>query len=244
MNDPDFRTNREMGKKKRYDRDELQDAVTLHKNGVKMRHISMKYPHIPRRTIYDYLNREKNGFDVQKPGPKPILTEDIESDLESWIVGMQTQGYPISRDMLLVKANEIYKEMYGRTRSVGSLKPSWIQKFLSRHPSLCMRTSQVIKRARAEVDINGIQVFFWDVVRHVVERQITADRLFNMDETAFGQQVKSKKVIAVKGSKNCWSKSATTSSHVTVVGCGSANGFIIPPTFITEGARVNRDLLD
>jgi DDE superfamily endonuclease len=77
-----------------------------------------------------------------------------------------------------------------------------------------------------------------------VERQITADQLFNMDETAFGQQVQSKKAIAVKGSKNCWSKSANTSSHVTVVGCGSASGFMVPPTFITEGACVNRDLLD
>jgi hypothetical protein len=65
-----------------------------------------------------------------------------------------------------------------------------------------------------------------------------------VDETVFGQQVKSKKVIAVKGFKNCWSKSPNTSSHVTVVGCGSASGFMVPPTFITEGARVNRDLLD
>jgi hypothetical protein len=216
----------------------------MHKNGAKMRHILSKYPHIPRRTIYDYINRERNGSELQKPGPKPILTDNVESDLQAWIIGMQTQGYPISRGMLLVKANEIYKEMYGCTRSVGSLKPSWIQKILSRHPSLCLRTSQVIKRARAEVTVHGIQGFFWDVVRHVVERQITADRLFNMDETAFGQQGNSKKVIAVKGSKNCWSKSANTSSHVTVVGCGSASGFMIPPAFITEGARVNRDLLD
>lgn len=244
MNDTFLRTKRSMVAKKRYNDDELQDAVTMYKNGAKMRHISIKYPHIPRRTIYDYINREKNGIEIKKPGPNPVLTNDIEHDLVSWVAGMQTQGYPISRGTLLVKANEIYKEMYGRTRSVGSLSQSWIQKFLSRHPTLCFRVSQVIKRARAEIDIDGIRMFFWDVVRHVIERQISADRLFNMDETAFGQQVKSKKVIAVKGSKNVWSKSANTSSHVTVVGCGSATGFIIPPLFITEGARVNRDLLD
>jgi hypothetical protein len=39
MNDPEFHTKQEMGKKKRYDGEELQDAVTMHKNGVKMRHI-------------------------------------------------------------------------------------------------------------------------------------------------------------------------------------------------------------
>jgi Tc5 transposase DNA-binding domain len=149
----------EMGKKKCYDGKELQDAVTMHKNGVKMRHILTKYPHIPRRTIYDYINCKKNGLEVQKPGPKPILTEDMESDLHSWIVGMQTQGYPISRHMLLARANKIYREMYGCTRSVGSLTTS-----LSRHPTLCLRTSQVVKRARAEVNVNGIQGFFWDVV--------------------------------------------------------------------------------
>ena len=96
----------------------------------------------------------------KRPGPKPILTEDMESDLQSWIVGMQTQGYPISWHMLLVKANEIYREMYGCTRSVGSLTTSWIQRFLSKHLMLCLRVSQVIKRARAEVNVNGIQGFF------------------------------------------------------------------------------------
>jgi Tc5 transposase DNA-binding domain len=125
-----------MGKKKRYDGGELQDAVTMHKNAVKMHYILTKYPHIPRRIIYDYINRKKNGLEVQKPGPKPILMEDIESDLHLWIVGMQTQGYPISHHMLLVKANEIYREMYGYTRSVGSLMTSWFQKFLLRHPTL------------------------------------------------------------------------------------------------------------
>jgi hypothetical protein len=112
MNNPEFRTKQEMGKKKRYDGEELQDADTMHKNGVKMHHILTKYPHIPRRTIYDYINHKKNGLEVQKPGPKPILMEDMESNLHSWIVGMQTQGYPISCHMLLVKVNEIYREMY------------------------------------------------------------------------------------------------------------------------------------
>jgi hypothetical protein len=31
MNDPEFCTKQEMGKKKRYDGEELQDAVTMHK---------------------------------------------------------------------------------------------------------------------------------------------------------------------------------------------------------------------
>jgi hypothetical protein len=61
---PEFRTKQEMGKKKRYDGEELQDAVTMHKNGVKMSHILTKYPHIPRRTIYDYINHKKNGLEV------------------------------------------------------------------------------------------------------------------------------------------------------------------------------------
>jgi hypothetical protein len=63
-----------------------------------------------------------------------------------------------------VKANEIYREMYRCTRSVGSLTTSWIQKILLRHPTLCLRTSQVVKRARAEVNVNGIQEFFLEVV--------------------------------------------------------------------------------
>jgi len=65
-----------------------------------------------------------------------------------------------------------------------------------------------------------------------------------MDETGFGQAWKSKKVIAVMGSKNVWTKVADTNTHLTITACVSATGFVVPPLFVVEGKRLNRDVLD
>lgn len=73
---------------------------------------------------------------------------------------------------------------------------------------------------------------------------MTPDRIFNMDETGFGSNQRTKKVIAAQGSKNVWTKTATTNCHMTITACVSAVGLVIPPLFILEGKRVNRDILD
>ena len=63
----------------------------------------------------------------------------------AWIVWMQRGGYPVSRDMILVKANQVYHEMHGSTRSTGYLKKGWLNRFMAQHLVLITRTSQVIK---------------------------------------------------------------------------------------------------
>ena len=63
------------------------------------------------------------------------------------------------------------------------------------------RTSQIIKRVRAEAMEEQLNIFAMELVKHVIKKKLTADRVFNMDKTGFPQKNKSKKVIAVHGSK-------------------------------------------
>ena len=77
---------------------------------------------------------------------------------------------------------------------------------MNQHPLLTTRTSQVIKRVRAEATEEGLQIFTWEFMKHVTERKMTDDRIFNMDETGFFQKKNTRKVIAVTGSKNVLSK--------------------------------------
>jgi hypothetical protein len=77
------------------------------------------------------------------------------------------------------------------------------------------------------------------LIQFIIEFKLTSDRIFNMDETGFAQKSKSKKVIAVQGSKNVSSKSADASFHLTIVACISASGFVVPPMFIIPGQRIN-----
>ena len=233
-----------MTKKKCYDAKEAEDAAQEYANGEKLSTVCAKYARVPRRTITRMAKRLKEGIVKQKPGPSPILTNEMEKDLEDWVVAMQSQGYPVSRDMILIKGNEIYHAMYGNLRSSGNLKRGWLNRFMDRHPLLTTRTSQVIKRVRAEATQDGLRVFFWELLKHVLERKISPERIFNMDETGFAQKNKSKKVVAVHGSKNVWSKTVEAHSHLTIAACVSGIGFVVPPLFIVPGKRLNRDLMD
>ena len=40
----------------------------------------------------------------------------MESDLVDWLIGVQSQGYPVTRDMILLKGNKIYRGFYGPNR--------------------------------------------------------------------------------------------------------------------------------
>ena len=233
-----------MVKRKLYDPKDLEDAIKKYLQGMKLKQVLMLYPHIPRRTITYTANRTKSNKMPQTPGPKPLLTDDIEKDLESWIVAMQSQGLPVTRQMVLNKANEIYKELCGRTRASGWLKRGWLERFMQRHPTLCLRTFQVIKRVRVEASEDPLRMLMWELVHHAIEQKLTSDRVFNMDETGFAQKSKSKIVVAVKGSRNVWTKSADVSFHLTLVVTCAANGFVVPPLFIIPGQRPRRNVMD
>ncbi|KAG2996398.1 hypothetical protein PC123_g21984 [Phytophthora cactorum] len=65
-----------------------------------------------------------------------------------------------------------------------------------------------------------------------------------MDETALQKQLKSKKVVAVRGSSNVWSTEPTANFHLTIVACGSAASFVVPPAFVLPGKTVSSRLLE
>ena len=96
---------------------------------------------------------------IKKSGPPPVLTETAETDLEAWVIGMQYQGYPVSREKIITKGNKINQEMNGSTRSTGFLGRGWIEKFMKRHPRLFLRTSCIVKRFREETTEEGLRIF-------------------------------------------------------------------------------------
>ena len=73
---------------------------------------------------------------------------------------------------------------------------------------------------------------------------MTYDRIFNMEGKRFDHKNKKRKIIAVTGSKNVWSKSVEASFHMTIVACVAANVLSIPPLFIIPGQQLNRTIMD
>ena len=71
---------------------------------------------INRQTITERIKKNKEEVAILNPGPKPIINNEIKAYLKQWIIGMQINGVPVQRDMILVKGNDIYHSMYGTTR--------------------------------------------------------------------------------------------------------------------------------
>ncbi|KAE9116918.1 hypothetical protein PF010_g8787 [Phytophthora fragariae] len=87
-------------------------------------------------------------------------------------------------------------------------------------------------------------MIFNTLAKLVIELKLDGSRVFNMDETAFQKQLKSKKVVAVKGSSNVWSTEPTANFHLAIVASGSAAGFSVPLAFILPGKTVSSRLLE
>jgi DDE superfamily endonuclease len=134
--------------------------------------------------------------------------------------------------------------MFGKTCQVGSLKRGWLNNFMEWHPRLSLQTAQIVKRVRAEASEEGLNTFCLELYKHGMERKFTSNIIFNMDKTGFCQNCMSKKVVAVHGSNNVWSKWADSLFHLTVVACVGANGFAVPPTLVVPGQCLSWDLMD
>ena len=201
------------------------------------------FPTITERMIRRRAAQQRSGVTIKRTGPPPVLSQEIEDDLQTWVVGMQREGLPVMHELVLSKANEHYRVLYSPARPAGLLGDGWVKRFFSRHPKLSLRIPRVISCARNHVRQENLDNLLNQLIMHVIESKLTKDCMFNMDENGFGQKTKSRKVIAVRVSKNVWIKCIDTSFHLTLVACVSASGSCLPPLFLLPGQRLNRDIL-
>ena len=68
------------------------------------------------------------------------------------------------------------------------------------------------------------------------------ESLWNMDETGLQLDVKPRKVVAQKGTKNLHSRTSGNRESITIIACVNAQGKFIPPQAIVKG-KTSRSLL-
>ncbi|RHY17080.1 hypothetical protein DYB25_009852 [Aphanomyces astaci] len=132
----------------------------------------------------------------KRRGPKPLFPDSFEQDMVAWISAMQQEGMPATRFVILLKANKLLR----RLDPLRTVTGSWYCRFMNRHPELTTRVAQVISNARNSVDEVGVKKIFDSMEEAIRVHGLTAERIFNMDETSFASRLKSKDVVALKGS--------------------------------------------
>ena len=87
-----------------------------------------------------------------------------EKYLVQWVLAMHKQGLPVGREMIIQKASEVHRYMFGSTRSLGSVGQVWCEQFMIRHGVLNLRMAQIIKRVRNEAILEEMQSFFCEAM--------------------------------------------------------------------------------
>ncbi|RHY79136.1 hypothetical protein DYB26_009882 [Aphanomyces astaci] len=151
---------------------------------------------ISYETIMRKVRLLKAGKDLtpKRRGPKPLFLDSFEQDMVAWISAMQQEGMPATRFVVLLKANKLLR----RLDPLRTVTGSWYRRFMNRHPELTTRVAQVISNARKSVDEVGLKRLFDSMEEAIRVHGLTAERMFNMDETSFASRHKSKDVVALK----------------------------------------------
>ena len=106
----------------------------------------------------------------KRPGSLSVLREAAEKDLVQWAPVTHKKFIPVGREMIIHKASEIQRYMFGSIRSAGSVCQGWCDRFMSRHGKLTLRTAQVIKQARNKAILEGLQSFFREPCKNIIEQ--------------------------------------------------------------------------
>ncbi|KAE8996895.1 hypothetical protein PR002_g19183 [Phytophthora rubi] len=191
---------------------------------------------VPKCTVRKWGSKAQNGQLFCRHGPQPRLPDAAERHLYDWIVGRQLVRPPVDRAFILKKASEISLLVAGT--SVGE---GWYSRFMGRHPQLSTRIAQTLPPKRNCVTGGDMATLFDTLAKLVIELQLDGSRIFNMNETAFQTRKKSKRVVAVRGSTKVWCLDPAVNFHLSIVACGSAAGFVVPPAFILPGTTVQLD---
>lgn len=180
---------------------------------------------------------------------KPIFSPEMELQLSQYCKELDNTFYGLTikalRELVFqfAERNSINHRFNRETNMAGK---DWVRSFCKRH-HLSARIAEKTSLARAS-GFNEVQVkTFFDNLKKVIEgKQISATRIYNMDESGvLTVPNKMAKVIAPTG-KKAVSKivSSERGQLITAVCCMSAGGKYVPPALIFPRKRKKDELLN
>ena len=208
---------------------------------------------VPPSTLKDRLSgRVTHG---RKPGPKPYLNKQEEKDLTDHLVLAAKVGYGKTRRdvMNLVETYvnskplqiEAQKTVNGPSQ-IEAKKPvaisnGWWFKFKRRNPLLSLRCGDSTAGVRMNA-VNSENIDYFDLLKEVFDKYGFADHpeaIYNMDETGMPLEPRPPKIVTKKGQKKVRYQTSGQKQQITVIGCGSATGHVIPPFIIFAAKQIN-----
>ena len=195
-----------------------------------LKQISQKFQ-VSRKSLFDrfhgYLPLDAS------PGKKPHLTTEEVEVLARFLLDIAGIGFGHTKQSFKV----LVRKLLGK--ELESITDGWVNYFFHKHPEVALRRAESFDRLRArELGEHSIKHYF-DLLRTAYEKvsilsdgnELTANRVFCMDETGLYMNKHSKYVIAEKGAKNVLLVTPENREHITLICHASASGQAGRPKF-------------
>ncbi|XP_053383253.1 uncharacterized protein LOC128549762 [Mercenaria mercenaria] len=211
--------------------------------GEAIRKVAKKYG-IPESSLRHKLSGRVNPEAVRS-GPPALFTQEEEARLADHLKFTASVGYGYSRSEVLDIATE-YAIALGHRDKSNPLSFRWYEGFKSRWPDLNLIKPRGLEIQRAKATtVDCVRNYYTELGRILTKYDLNdkPERIYNVDEKGLSTTHKPPQVIAGSGTKP---PSITSNSRVTVtvLGCGNALGYQVPPFFVFPGTRMRQELLE
>ena len=224
-----------------YSKDVLAAAVAECKKGRNMNEVSKEFG-IPYGTLWNHASTKKTkpNHEMGTPGRKSVLTVEEESILVTLIMHLTAWKFPIDAFQLKVLVQSYLNKKGVQSRFKDNWPgKNWVQSFMKRN-KLTKRIADNVKSVRAEITRQTIKEFFANLVETVGD-DISADRIFNYDETNVTDDPGSKTVIVSRGLRRVERKMEHSKSATSIMFCGAADGTFLPPCVVYKALNLYRN---
>ena len=118
-------------RRKNYSSFDVDKSITRIKTGeISHAKAVCKYV-ILRQTLARKFRNKRENVSEKSPGSLPVMGEAAEKYLVQWSLAMKKHGLLVGREIIIQKAFEIQRYMFGSMRSVGSAGQGWCVRFMS-----------------------------------------------------------------------------------------------------------------
>lgn len=224
--------------RKQYAEEQMLGAIESVKKGMS-RTAAAEHHGVPLSTLKDRFNgRVVHGT---KPGPKSYLSADEERELADFLVESAKIGYgKTRRDVKCIV--ESYLQKSKSKPCDFTLSNGWWANFLKRNPQLRLRAGDPTANVRMDALSKKNLAHYFKLMKTEFDKYdfySHPEAIYNMDESGVPLEPRPPKIIAKKGQKKVRYRTTGTKAQITVVGCGSATGQILPPFIIFAGKQIN-----
>ena len=228
-----------------YTSEALTDAVKAVKEGKMGLKKACKVYGV-KRTALQRRVQGKIAMDLFGGGHKTALPRHVEDEMAKCLRVLASWGLGLIKDELLDLVADYVKTCKIDTPFVeGRPGSDWYQGFLRRHPTLSLRKPEQLTSSRAKATKKEIVDQWFELLGKTLKELDIENKpaqIYNVDETGLPLDPSKLKVIAEKGAKNVFRIIGGSGREtITVQGCGSASGHVLPPYVVYSGKNLYKE---